>query len=168
MCCRLLRLAGEAVGPDRWGVERLRLFDRHDGIERPIVDRNRLRRVRGRRLVLRENERHRVADEDRPLARQKQRRPVVRRQRGKVGGGDDRGHPRQRLGGGGVDAQHLGVGMRARDQAGVEEPGPVEVAAETERTLDLGRAFEELGGGADRCHVLSPPWGKVSRGPLLE
>ena len=98
-----------------------------------------------------------MTDENRPLASQKQGGPVPGRQFRQVGGGDHRDDSRQRRRGGRVDVQHLGVSVRAGDQAGVEEPGSVEVAAVAERTLDLGLALEELGGCADRCHLLSPP-----------
>ena len=163
MCGCLFGLAGEAVRPDRLGVERLRLLDRHDGIERLVVNEDSLDGVRGRRFVLGEHERDRVAHEDRPLPCQKQGRPVPRRQRGQVGGGDHGCDPRHRLGGGGVDAYHLGVSVRTRDQASVEKSGPVEVAAVAERTLDLGAALEEFGGSADRCHVESP----TDRAPIV-
>ena len=116
----LLGLAGKTVGPDGGGIDRLRLLDRHDGLERLVVDEDGLGAVCRGRFVLAENEGDRVTDEDDPLARQKERRPVPGRQFRQVGGRDHGGDPRERLRGGGVDAQHFGVGMRAGDQAGVK------------------------------------------------
>ena len=153
---RLFGLAGEAVRPDGGGRGGLRLLDRHYRLKGFVVDEDGLGGIGRRGFALGENEGDRVADEDRPLARQQESRPVQCRHFRDVRGGRHGDDARQRLGGGRVDAQHLGVSVRAGDQTGVEQPGPVEVAAEPERALDLGLALEELGRGADRRHALSP------------
>ena len=161
---RLRGLAGQAVGPHRRRRRGLGLFQGDRGVERPVVDLDQFRCIRAPGLVLGQDQGDRMADEDDPIAREHEHRSAIGREFGQIRRRNDGGDAGQGLRRRGVDAQHLGVRVRAGDQAGMEQPGPFEVAAVAQRALDLGFALEQLCGGADRRHVQSPP---VNRTPVI-
>ena len=150
---RLRGLAGQAVGPHRRRRRGLGLFQGDRGVERPVVDLDQFRCIRAPGLVLGQDQGDRMADEDDPIAREHEHRPAIGREFGQIRCRDDGGDAGQGLRRRGIDAQHLGVRVRAGDQTDMEQPGPFEVAAVAQRALDLGFALEQFCGGADRRHV---------------
>ena len=124
------------------GVRRERLVDRAGDREFLVLDADGVDGRGGSCLVLGGDRSHRLAREAHTLERDD--RPVldrvtpVRIEVGEVSTGEDADHPRQRLGLGRVDGQHLCVGERGAQHLSVQHPRHDDVSHE------LGRAAELL------------------------
>ena len=129
-------LAGVGLGAlvgdaRRAGLHRL---DRVDGDrQRLVLDLDQVERLVGDRQVVGRDGGHRLAGEDDAIDRQHGvgARLGARLQLRDVGGGQHGAHARQRPRLAGVDALDAGVGVRAAQQPGLQQPGQLQVGRRT-------------------------------------
>ena len=159
----------------------------HDG-GRLVVDDDAVDRVARGRAIRGDDERHRLAEHAHTALGEHRALDVLRVAEGIRGARDagldaerlGRQHPddtRKRLGGGRVDRQDVGRGVRRAHERGMQHPGELEVVDEPPLTCDqrgvflAQRARTDSRAGRrllDRCHLRLPPRGgrpRASRPP---
>ena len=148
------RLAGVGLGPrirHRWRPDQHRLerVDRRG--QHLVLDLDQVERLLGDGQLVRGHRGHRLADEDHPIDgehRMGARRGFLLQMRD-VGGGEHGAHARQRFGLARVDADDLGVGMRAPEELRLQHAARLDVGDVLDVTRDLVRAVGTGDGETD-------------------